>query len=73
MKIIYLCNYYDMMLKLKNFMSINTINQQNDVLYLIVIDNFDQNLKNLSSNLQSLTLSGEFNQNWKTFQITYKI
>jgi len=65
MKIIYLCNYYIIMLKLKNFMSLNSLNignQQNDVLDLIIIDNFDQNLKNLSNNLQSLTLSDLFNQ-----------
>jgi len=61
MKIIYLCNYYDMVLKLKNFMSLNLGNQQNDVSDLIIIDNFDQNLKNLSNNFQSLTLGGVFN------------
>ena len=61
MKIIYSCNCYDMMLKLKNFMSLTPENQQNDVLDLIIIDNFDQNLKNLSNNFQSLTLGGVFN------------
>jgi len=50
-----------MVLKLKNFMSLNLGNQQNDVSDLIIIDNFDQNLKNLSNNFQSLTLGGVFN------------
>ena len=50
------------MLKLKTFMNLNIGNQQNVVLDLIMIGNFDLNLKNLSNNLQSLTLGCNFNQ-----------
>jgi len=62
MKIIYLCNYYDITLKLKNFKSLNPGNQQNDILNLIIRDNFDQKLKNFSNNLQNLTFGHNFNQ-----------
>jgi len=56
-----------MVLKLKNFMSINTRNQQNDVLSnnlqnLTLGDCFNQKLENLPNNLQNLTLGYWFNQ-----------
>ena len=53
---------YYVKIKKLYFMGLNPINQQNDVLILIIRDNFDQNLKNLPSNLQSLTLGDLFNQ-----------